>query len=318
MQKNSGPAARSPPLDAQRSENHASRAMPAALMLARRFLATLAAGSLLLGGCRQAPPAPAAQVADASASAPARAAPAAPVSGVPSSPALAPLTSPDPLVQLDVPGFGPATVSLPVGAGSPRPVVVALHGHAVRPEHACKNWSRASLGYAFVLCPHGLPADAPRDAAVTFGSAAATRSEIDAGMHQLRTRYGAYVAEGPAVFAGYSMGAKLGVQLVHEDPSAFPRAAFGEGGYDLLTPQVADDFANHGVRVLLLCSTKLCEPTFARVRKRLEDAGVAVHLASSGGTKHMFEGAVAEVARAQWPWLVERDPRWSSARPATP
>ncbi len=216
----------------------------------------------------------------------------------------------EPLVRLEVQGFGPAVVALPRQAVTPSPVVVALHGHAVRPEHACENWSRASNGSAFVLCPHGLPSNAPPDAPVTFGSPAATRREIDADMQALRARFGSLVSDGPMVLAGYSMGARLAVALAHADPGTFPIAVLGEGGYDLLTDRTAADFASHHVRVLLLCSTRLCEPTFAIARDRLARAGVAVRLASSGGSRHMFEGAVVEVAQQQWPWLVADDDRW--------
>lgn len=264
--------------------------------------------ALLSGACRQddhhEPSAPAPSTAIASV-APAVSAPTG------TSP-LPPLTAPEPLIHVPLAGFGPVTIALPLGADTPRPVVVALHGHAVRPEHACTNWARASMNTAFVLCPHGLPANAGPDAAVTFGSAAQTRKEIDAGWQALRDRYPQYIAAGPLVFAGYSMGAKLGVAIVHDDPGTFPLAVFGEGGYEALTPRVAEDYRRAGVRrVLLICSTKPCEPTFERTRERLQRAGVEVQLASSGGTKHMFEGAVAEVTRTHWPWLVSDDPRWT-------
>jgi len=145
---------------------------------------------------------------------------------------------------------------------------------------------------------------------VTFGSPAATRREVDADMQALRARFGSLVSDGPVVLAGYSMGARLALALARADPGAFPITVFGEGGYDMLTNQTAADFARHHVRVLLLCSTRLCEPTFAIARDRLARAGVAVRLASSGGTRHMFEGAVVDAAQQQWPWLVADDDRW--------
>src|SRR5690606_1646561 len=51
--------------------------------------------------------------------------------------ALAPLRAPSWLVALDVPGFGSANVAVPLGARSPRPLVIALHGDADRPEWPC-------------------------------------------------------------------------------------------------------------------------------------------------------------------------------------
>ena len=217
------------------------------------------------------------------------------------------------MVQLALQGMGPATVALPLGARGPRPVIVGVHGHSVRPEHACKSWQRASGGRAFVLCPHGLPADAGPDQVVTLGTAQYTLREIDAGMEQLRRRYAGYVAEGPLVYAGYSLGARNGVSIVAENAGRFPLVALGEGGYDELDDRTIERWSKVGVqKLLLVCSSKACELTFGRVLTRCEKSGLACRLVPSGENPHLFAGKVVEATHDAWPWLVEGDRRFTA------
>lgn len=224
--------------------------------------------------------------------------------------ALAPLAD-DPVVQLGIAGFGPATVQVPRGARSKRPVLVALHAHNIRPEQACADWRRASGEHPFVLCPFGVPATAGKNDPVTVGTADYTTREIQAGLEALRRRFGNYVADGPVLFAGYSLGAKVGAEVVRRMGKAVSAAVFGEGGYDALTPGVVDDFARAGMRrALLLCSTRACELSFAPSAVRLEQAGIVVRVVSARGTRHPFEGEVVETARRNWRWLVENDDRF--------
>ena len=53
---------------------------------------------------------------------------------------LTPLESDPPVVSLPVPGFLDAVLSVPLGARTPRPVVVATHGLWDFPEGVCDNW----------------------------------------------------------------------------------------------------------------------------------------------------------------------------------
>jgi pimeloyl-ACP methyl ester carboxylesterase len=214
------------------------------------------------------------------------------------------------LVHLPVERFGKATVALPRGAVEPRPVVVALHGHAVRPEHACTRWSYAAHGWPFVLCPLGLPADASSDQAVTLGSANYTYREIEAGLKALRARYAPYLVDGRPVLAGWSQGAQVGAKVAQLKPR-FDALVFGEGGYDILDDQAVARLAGGGVRrVLLLCGTKACERSYARALARFERAGVPCRVNGARGFEHPFDGAAVETARSAWPWLVEGDTRF--------
>ena len=224
--------------------------------------------------------------------------------------ALAPLAASSDLVELLVPGFGAATVAVPRGATEPRPVVVALHGHAIRPEHACPRWQHAAYDWPFVLCPLGLPADARPGQPVTLGSPAHTTREIQAGLRVLREHFAGYLAGGRPLFVGWSQGAKVGISVARSE--AFDAAAFGEGGYDLLDDQAVTHLAKSGLRrVLLLCATRACESSYARPAERLRAAGIPGRVAGAGGADHPFDGAAVETAREAWPWLVEGDSRFS-------
>lgn len=232
--------------------------------------------------------------------------------------ALPPLHAPSPTLSLALDGLGPATVEVPVGATEPRPIVVAVHGHSVRPEHTCKQWRQASGGRAFVLCPHGLPADAKPDQVVTLGNEAYTLREIDAGLAALQARFGDHVDTSRTAYAGYSLGARRGVGIVRDHPGRFRRAAFGEGGYQDLSRPVLQAFARGGVqRVLLVCSSRACELTFGRVKDDCDAVGLACRVVPSGENPHLFAGKVVDATRSQWPWLVEGywEPNGGSAQP---
>ena len=77
------------------------------------------------------------------ASAPSSAGSPSPVPAIPSASAspgaaISPLRADGPFVKLPVQGFGDAVVSVPEGATSPRPVVVAVHGNYNRPDSLCE------------------------------------------------------------------------------------------------------------------------------------------------------------------------------------
>jgi len=214
------------------------------------------------------------------------------------------------LVHLPLDGFGAAVVAVPLGATSPRDVVVGVHGRNDRPEWACGEW-RGVTAAPFVLCPHGVPADAPAGRGLAFAGAERTRREIDAGLAALRARFGPYVAQGPMIYAGFSLGAILGVAIVADDAARFPVAVLGEGGHDAWTPERVTRFVKGGGRrVLFVCSTGECEAATARPLAALSRAGVQVKLVSAGHLGHLVDDRVVAAVRAAWPWVTgdEREP----------
>jgi pimeloyl-ACP methyl ester carboxylesterase len=235
-----------------------------------------------------------------------------PPDAVRSTPGPAPLSASAAWIQLPLRGYGPATVALPLGATEKRPVVVALHAHATRPEHACTRWQRAADGWPFVLCPWGLPATAKASQTVTLGSADYTEREIVAGLSELREAFGAYVSDGPPLLVGWSLGAEVAVELAGRDGARYERMALGEGAYADIEARTAARLRAAGVRrVLLVCSTLPCETSYSWTLDRLERAGVASHVSGAGNGEHPFDGPAVRAAARGWPWLVEGDPRFA-------
>lgn len=242
---------------------------------------------------------------------PADAAPASPASAAISSPALSPLLG-DWLMTLAVPSFEESFVSIPLGSTNPRPVMIGVHGMRDQPDWSCGEWRGVTDSYPFILCPHGQPIPGAASAGLTFTSAALAGEEIEAGLTALRARFGARVAEGPLVYAGFSRGAFVGVPLLLAHPERFPRAVLGEGGQSAWTEDAAKRYAaGGGKRVLFVCTTLTCEEATRPAMARLERAGVKAKMASAGNIGHWFDGRVVEAIKPAWPWLVEGDPRFA-------
>ncbi|MDI1450936.1 hypothetical protein [Polyangium sp. 6x1] len=127
-----------------------------------------------------------------------------------------PLRAASPIVDLTVPGHPAAVVSLPIGATSRRPVVIAAHGNYGRPEWQCQAVRDLFEDRAFILCPRGIPRDnspGPDDVRFTYESNAALELEIDAGLRALTATYPDYVDPGPPLYMGFSLGAIQGVAI---------------------------------------------------------------------------------------------------------
>jgi hypothetical protein len=230
-----------------------------------------------------------------------------------SHPALPPLMAEGELMPLAVAGFREAVVSVPLGATTPRPVVLALHGNFDRPEWQCDVWRGVTRGRAFVVCPRGIPRpDAPRSLdRWTYGKGTDVRAEVEAALTALRARFEGYVATNPVLYTGFSLGAIHGVGIVASDANRYPRAVLVEGGHEGWTAARAKSYAAAGgKRVLFACGQRACKNDAAAAQKRLEREGIEAKVVYGGEVGHTYDGPVAaEVARA-WSWLVGDDPRW--------
>ena len=228
--------------------------------------------------------------------------------------ARSPLLSAHPIVPLPVPGFSDAVVSIPLGATSPRPVVVATHGLWDFPEGLCDNWRWIVGNRAWVVCPRGDPMP---DKTFRYKNGPALAKEIDAGLRALEQSYPGYVDDGPMLYTGFSLGAILGVWIISHDPARYPRAVLIVGGEDRWSPLVAAQFVRDGgKRVLFACGLRVRVPGAHRAANVLDRAGASAHvvlgeLPDSGQFIHWYNGPVAEETKAELDWLFEGDPRWA-------
>ncbi len=218
-----------------------------------------------------------------------------------------PLAAQSEFVALDVPGFHPAVVSLPLGAREVRPLVVALHGNFDRPEWQCEVWRGAIGTRAFILCPRGVPrGDVPKSAdRWEYGSAKLTEQELDAGIAALREKFAAYLVEGPIVYVGFSLGAILGTAIVKKSPARYPRLVLIEGGLGGMQAMAKSFKEGGGERVLLACGQAGCPQKSRALAKKLEGLGLAARVVDGGNIGHTYDGAIAEGVAREWPWLVE-------------
>jgi hypothetical protein len=218
-----------------------------------------------------------------------------------------------PIVPLPVDGYPDAVVSIPLGATSPRPVVVATHGKWDAPEGLCDDQRWIFRDRAWVVCPRG---KAMPDKSFRYENADGLAREIDADLRALEARYPGYVDDRSMLYTGFSLGAILGVSVVAHDPARFPRAVLIEGGEDRWTPALARQYAQGGgQRVLFACGLRTRLPAAERAAAMLVRAGVGARavlgkLPETGQFIHWYNGPIADETRAAQGWLFEGDPRW--------
>jgi hypothetical protein len=230
---------------------------------------------------------------------------------------LPPLAAASWRVELPVDGHGAASVTVPLGATSPRPIVVALQGSADRPEWQCGTWHGIARGRAFVLCPRGKPATKVLGAPERFslGTPEETASELRAALGGLKKRFGAWVAPGSVVLAGFEHGADLALAIVKQEPSFFSKLVLVDGGIERLSSALAQVFADgRGERVLLACSTDVCARDAAKAQLFLHRVGANVVFVDAGRHGPSLDGVTADALARAWPAFVQGDPRWSPPR----
>jgi pimeloyl-ACP methyl ester carboxylesterase len=214
------------------------------------------------------------------------------------------------LERVTLPGGTDAYVSIPNGATEPRPLVVAAHGAGDRPEWACGEWRGITTAYAFIVCPHGTASSG------AFHWSSVEQLEREAGEAEaaVRARYGAHVDPAPAVFAGFSQGARIGALVAARHPERYGAVVLAEGGWDegrALGPALSRRLpgARRG-RVLLACTTGACATRFGGTVEALRHGGVDHHLADLGYLGHQMGPEVTSRLRHEWRWLVRDDERW--------
>lgn len=191
-------------------------------------------------------------------------------------------------------------VTPPLGATVARPLVVGVHGAGDRPEWSCGGWRLGSLANSFVACPHGSKSSADRYA---WASAAQLAARVEVAVTQTRARFGAYVDQGPLIYAGFSQGATLAEPLLLEHAARFPIAILAEGGYALTrSPSFARAFREKGGRrLVLVCGTRACFQNARAARKGLEHAGLQVLVVGDEQAGHNLNERMQKALQSAWP-----------------
>ena len=217
-----------------------------------------------------------------------------------------------PLVRLELEGGDQAYVAVPVGARDKRIVVVGVHGAGDRPDWSCSEWQAVTAGWAFVVCPVGVPHPTYPNTFV-WGSAEQIASRADKAVRALRASYGAWVDDGPLVYGGWSQGATLASQVIASRPGTYDRAVLVEVGHTSIDAnQVAAGLLAGGVRrAVVSCSSWPCR-TFAKdfegaARRR----SLPVTVNDVGLRGHWFDEPVVRTLGPKFVWMVEKERRFA-------
>ncbi len=217
-----------------------------------------------------------------------------------------------PLVRLELEGGGYALAALPIGARDKRIVVVGVHGAGDRPDWSCSEWQAVTAGWAFVVCPVGVPHPTYPNTFV-WGSAEQIAKGADRAVHALRARYGTWVDDGPLVYGGWSQGATLASQVIASRPGTYDRAVLVEVGHTSIDAnQVAAGLVAGGVhRAVVSCSSWPCR-TFAKdfegaARRR----NLPVRVNDVGLRGHWFDEPVVRTLGPKFVWMVEEERRFA-------
>jgi poly(3-hydroxybutyrate) depolymerase len=228
---------------------------------------------------------------------------------------LPPLRAESWLMELPLDGGAAASVSVPLGATEPRPIVIALHGAGDRPEWQCGTWRGIADNRAFVVCPRGVPhpdfpVSAPR---YTWTNVAGTETALRAALRALKARFGEHVASGSVVLTGFSLGAAHAVHLLRQEPAFFSRVVLVEGGAQGWSATLGAVFArNGGKRVLFVCTQPACRPGALTAVRLTERGGAQAELVDAGNLGHVLDGRAAAAIKPRFLALVDGDPRWKS------
>lgn len=229
---------------------------------------------------------------------------------------LPPLESRYAIVPLTVPGYPEASVSLPLGATSKRPVVVAAHGNYDRPEWQCDVWRGIIGDRAFILCPRGIQRpDSPSAADIrfTYENNEELEKELDMGLFALAKAYPDYVDSGPVLYTGFSLGAIQGVTMAGRKPGRARRLVLVEGGHAAWKPDVVKNFAAmEGGRVLFVCSQPDCEKDAKWAVSRLQKANITTRIIKVKNVGHRYDGPVADATRNALAWILGGDNRFNA------
>ena len=221
---------------------------------------------------------------------------------------LAPLEAPAWRIELPVPGFGPASVALPLGAVTPRPIAVVLHGAADRPEWQCGSFRGVLGGRLFILCPRGVAAAEP--GRFDLGSVDDSAAELRAALAALKARFGPHVAASPILLIGHAEGARVAAELARQEPGFFARVALVNGEPAAFTPSASSIFAlRGGKRVLFFCTSSSCDDSGVARALLLARANVPAKSVRHDVGPYL-DATFTEALAHEIPWLLEGDPRF--------
>lgn len=215
-------------------------------------------------------------------------------------------------VALPVPGFRPAVVVPPAGAGR-RPVVVALHGNFDRPGWNCDVLPRLVEGRAWLVCIRGNPRKdtPPKWDRWTYGARSRVMAEIDAALAALKARHPDRVDDRAPLLAGFSLGAIYAARFAVASPRRFPRLYLVEGSHKVWTARNLRRFARGGGKwVVFGCGRKGCGAWSRRLCKSFVRQGVSCAEETVPDLGHSYTEPLPAKVLPHFRKMVADDGRW--------
>lgn len=206
-------------------------------------------------------------------------------------------------------------VAIPTGIREKRPLVVGVHGASDRAEWACEKWQATLAGYAFVVCPKGLPWW-PHQA---WGAPDLLAERADRAIAAARERYAAYVAGGPVLYAGFSQGGTLASQVIALRPGVYDNVVLIEVGHTPLNAIWAISNLRKGgaTRAILSCSTYPCMDFGKNMAWAAKQKSFPFSVSEAGvGRGHFFDELTFKTLGPALADALHDDPRWSGLRDA--
>lgn len=191
-------------------------------------------------------------------------------------------------------------MAIPVGAREKRPLVVAAHGAASRPDWMCSA-VRASVGpRPFVVCPHSVT---PLTREASWSNPISLRSAIERAVNEVVMRFGPYVDLDDALYVGHSQGAMLAPAALALPGRAFRHALFFEG-LPRDAPAARGQLIEARVERLLLVSGQSgWRQGHARFARSFDGTSIAArHVHADVG--HFWNGEVHALVRRELDWLA--------------
>lgn len=206
-------------------------------------------------------------------------------------------------------------VLVPSGIREKRPIVVGVHGAHDRADWACDKWNATFAGFAFVVCPQGVPWWPHR----AWGAPSLLAERADRGIAAVRERYAAHVADGPVVYGGFSQGGTLASQVLAIRPGVYDTVVLVEVGHTRLNAIWATANLRKGLarRVIVACSTFPCMGFAKNMRAAARQKDLPFFVSEAGvGRGHFFDEITFRALGATMAEALSDDPRWSGLREA--
>jgi predicted esterase len=141
---------------------------------------------------------------------------------------------------------------------------------------------------------------------------------LQSAVAAVRARFGAYIAEGPTIYAGFSQGATLAGPVLL-GPAPFPAVVLAEGGYNLLRDGrfLRQWVAAGSSRLLVVCGSAACFLTARGAAPAIARQGLALRITGDPLAGHNLNQRMQAALQQAWPDFVLGLPNWAGFRAST-